>query len=460
MKKYMLGLLLVVAMVMVVSCSQDSLAQDDLVSVHFSKLEARAIDNDVYSVTGDATWESASVEIGGVEDYWWTYKATKNDDGFKTGEQTTFANWSDGKGLSGSKQFSVGSWKFELKAYASEADRTDGTKAIFTGEATTGKLTNSTTVSVPMSFTYVEGTGTAKFEISTTIVQPEGNTYAISKVEMVIGGKTVNLTKGDSNWSGSVSGVASGRQKVEIKVYVDNETGARVSKEIGTAYIMHGMTTDVTGSATVTLTANTVDVTFDPTIPSSVLVRAPEGTAVGDTLTIGKVGNPPSYLTSGDSSKCYPGKDISWKVLKVADGKALVISEKILYLDWYTGTATSKISKWSESCINEFLNGDFISNYGLGNVSIVDPAEGEVGADAETEVFLLSVDEAKALYSTSDARIARDYTDDANACAWWLRSEGKKAGSMYVSITGDFVEDGAATNSSFGVRPAFWIDIE
>ncbi len=444
MKKCMLGLLLVVAMVAVVSCSQNSLAQDDLVSVRFSKLEARAIDNDTCSVTGDATWGGANVKIGGVEDYWWTYTATKNDDGFKSGEQTTFANWSDEKGLSGSRTFSAGSWKFELKAYASEDDRTEGTKAVFTGEATTGKLTSSTTISVPMSFTYVEGTGSADFEIFTTISQPEGETYAITKVEMIIGEETVNLTEGDSSWSGSVSGVASGRQKVGIKVYVDDETEARVFEEIGSAYIMHGMTTNISGSATVTIAGDkTVDVTLSPTIPSSVPVRAPEGTAVGDTLTLGKL---PDSETA-----------VSWKVLKIENRKALVISEKALVLMAHTDNETDTYS-WANSKINSWLNdardNGFVSQYGLSNVSIA-TGESEIG-----NIFLLSSDEATNYNCTAGVV----FVGDNQEYGCWLRDAAAEA-TMAKQIMPSALQvvqvfSDTAAKEKLGVRPAFWIDIE
>ena len=454
MKKFMLGLLLVVAMVTVVSCSQDSLAQDDLVSVRFSKLEARAIDDDIYNVTGDATWGSASVQIGKVEDYYWTYCAIKNDDAFTSGEtfnsssnEYEFVDWADGPGLSGSKKFSAGEWVFELKAYASADDRKNratSDKAIFEGEVTTGKLTTSQTVTVPMSSTYVSGEGAFDFTISAAIDQTDDSSYEITKVEMVFGTEYVELTKGDEAWTGSKSGIASGKKDVEIRVYVDHETTARVSKKIGTAYILHGLTTNVTGSATITLTANTVDLEFNAGLPSSL----PANIAVGDTVTYGKI---PSSDT-----------DITWNVLEVKEDKMLVISEKVLFnMKHYD---TDGMDDWDDSLIKAYLNkeGDdgFVSQYGLGDVAIVAASEDESGYNAG-DVFLLSMSEIQFDYfNDRTSRIAYDLEE--NASHWWSRTAGDSTDYdfMYVYDDGYYDCEGESATKEYGVRPAFWIDIE
>ena len=452
MKKYMLGLLLVVAMVMV-SCSQDSLAQDDLVSVRFSKLEARAIDEDVYSVTDDVTWGGQDIEIKDAKDYYWSYTATKDDDGFKSGQETAFVAWSDGAGLSGSKKFSTGAWKFELKAYASEADRTEGKKAIFTGKAEK-QLTTAATVTVPMSFTYVEGTGTVDFAITATISKPDKSTSVISKVEMITGESTVELTNTENtaNWTGAQAGIASGKKNVEIKVYVDDEETPRVSTVIGTAYIMHGLTTKVSGSAVITLTAKTIDVSFDPEIPSSTLVKAPEGTKAGDTITLGKI---PVGV------KTYGGQNISWKVLKVNGNKALVLSEKVLFnMKHYE---TDGMDEWNKSLIKAYLNNvgsdGFVSQYGLGDAAIVAASEDESGYNAG-DVFLLTMSEIQFDYfDDATSRIANDLA--GTACNWWTRTTGTDEDFMCIEGSdGWYYSEGYYSTNEFGVRPAFWIEIE
>ena len=447
MKKFMLGLLLVVAMVMVVSCSQDSLAQDNLVSIRFSKLEARAVD-DIYSVSGDATWESASVQIGKVEDYYWTYCATKWDDSsFTTGETDDYVVWSEEKGLGGSKTFSAGKWYFELKAYASKEDRENRgneDKAIFRGSVITGKLTTNQTVSVPMAYTYVSGEGAFDFTISTTITSPEGENYAITKVEMVIGSESVKLTEDDEAWTGSKSGIASGKQDIVIKVYVDDEATARVSKKIGTAYVLHGMTTNVTGSATISITEKTVELGFSTTLPSSL----PADIAVGDTVTYGKL---PSSET-----------DITWEVLEVKEDRILVISEKVLFNMQHSTEAGMK--SWNDSLIKAYLNkeGDegFVSQYGLDDVEIVAAAEDESGYGAGN-VFLLTNWEASDYYY-DDGIPAAENLQGESGVYWWTRtSRSGESGDFDAFYSDGWWKDGGElSNNNYGVRPAFWISTQ
>ena len=449
MKKVLLGLLLVVA-VIAVSCSQDSAVQDDLISIRFTKLEAKAIDENVYSVTGDAIWGNANVQVGAVGDYYWTYNAVKYDDNFCTGETDDFEDWSEDKGLEGSKTFSAGYWFFELKAYVTAEDRANRDtedKAIFKGEVTTGNLTSSQSVSVPMACTYVSGNGSFNFTISTTLTQTEENSSEIKKVEIVVGEETVELTKGTANWTGTKSSVATGKQKVEIKVYLDEETTPRVSKEIGTAYVLHGLTTNVTGSATITISAKEIDVSFDPELPSSL----PADIAVGDTLTLGKI--PTTVAT-------YGGDDITWKVLEVQENKVLLISEKVLFNMKHSETAGMK--DWNSSLIKEYLNKEgsdgFLSQYGLSDLEIVAAAEGDTGYNAGN-VFLLTNGEAQKHYDW-DIPAVSDLKGDTSY--WWTRTRRSgTSGDFDAFYSNGWWEDGGEyANNEYGVRPAFWISIE
>ena len=457
MKKVLLGLLLVVA-VIAVSCSQDSAVQDDLISIRFTKLEAKAIDENVYSVTGDATWGNANVQVGAVGDYYWTYCAIKNDDGFTTGDTDyEYINWSEDKGLEGSKKFSAGEWVFQLKAYVTAEDRANrdtDDKAIFAGEVTTGNLTSSQSISVPMACTYVSGNGSFNFTISTTLTDSEDTGVQISKVEMVVAGETVELTKGATNWTGSKASVATGKQKVEIKVYLDEETTPRVSKEIGTAYVLHGLTTNVTGSATITISAKEIDISFDPELPSSL----PADIAVGDILTLGNI--PTSVET-------YGGDDITWKVLEVKEDRVLVLSEKILFnMKHYESNG---MHSWANSLIKAYLNKEgsdgFLSQYGLSDVEIVAAAEDESGYGAG-DVFLLSSYEVQIKYFNDSFTSATAYNLAGTASYWWTRSAGTQY-EDYTSYdfvvsddTGYFDSDGEYSTNEYGVRPAFWISIE
>jgi hypothetical protein len=459
MKKCLLGLLLVVALV-AVSCSQDKVVQDDLISISFTKLEAKAISSD-YNVTSAGTWGNATVQIGGVNDYYWTYKATKADTGFTTGQIEDFEIWNEGAGLSGSKQFSKGKWTFMLKAYASESDRTAGTKAIFEGEATTGELTVASTVMVPVNYTYVTGTGKASFTITPEIEQAksaEGTAltqYKVTKVEMLIDGKSVELAENEAKtaWIGTQAEITTGVQPVGIKVYVDNEEEPSYSKEdYGTAIIMYGMTTDITGSAKITLSADlTIGITAGATLPTEqpteegCLYKAPANTVAGNTLTFGKI--PKTVET-------YGGTDISWKVLEVKDGKALVISEKVLMGKYYSTSSNA----WEGSDLKTYLNGDFKNEYGISNVSFAAAVSSETGYGAG-EIFLLSTAETQntTYFADNASRVAKDLSD--NATQWWTRTADGSYLVKVISVKGN-PNSKRINEDYFGVRPAFWINLE
>ena len=270
MKKCLLGLLLVVALV-AVSCSLDNAVQDEVVTVSFAKLKARAINETDYTVSSKGTWGTSAVELGTVDTYYWTYKATKGDTGGTKG-QVGFTNCATGTGLGGAREFSQGKWTFELKAYVSDAERTAGAKAVFYGTVSVDSLTDKGTVNIPVDYTYVAGTGKAVITITPTIIQSADTSYKVTKITMTIAGKDVNLSEAadTKTWSVTKDGIASGLQTVGIKLYVDNEEAPRYSNEnFGTAVIMHGMTTNISASAEVTLKPNVVSVTFTSTLPST-----------------------------------------------------------------------------------------------------------------------------------------------------------------------------------------------
>ncbi len=276
----MLTVTMAVAIVFV-SCSPTNIASDeDNIQVYFGSLQAKAIDETAYTSSGSATFGTANVQVGDTNAYYWSYAAVKADDYFTTGktyakgETPVFVDCAEGTGLGSTRTFSKGAWTFTLRAYASAADRTAGTQYIFEGSTTTESMTASQAVAIPVSYSYVAGTGTASFTISTSITQPEvggvSETYEVTKVEAIIGDTTKELSTSDNGatWKGTQS-IASGIQTVGLKVYVADETTARASNEsLGTSIILHGMTTEITGSATVTLTGADLSVSFTSSTPS------------------------------------------------------------------------------------------------------------------------------------------------------------------------------------------------
>jgi hypothetical protein len=180
---------------------------------------------------------------------------------------------------------------------------------------------------------------------------------------------------------------------------------------------------------------------------------------IGDVIELG------TYPT--EAGETYAGKPITWKVLEVDGSKALVISEKILTKKANTN---GSVYKWSTSPIRSWLNSTedtgFISQYGLGSVSIVEVSntteEGHSSQPEETttdRVFLLSVTELDT-YSVGDAY----YFDGSDDVYWWLRTPCKNNAEsdcycVYPADAGDGGHTNQPTSSDNGVRPAFWINL-
>jgi hypothetical protein len=137
-----------------------------------------------------------------------------------------------------------------------------------------------------------------------------------------------------------------------------------------------------------------------------------------------------------------------WRVLDVHDGRALILSDRIITRQRYC----SRYAIWETSEIREWLNGSFYENTFSAEES-VRIAESRIanndnpwfetpgGADTTDKIFLLSVEEVVKYFGDSGrlggyrppgvmsvddqynfARIAYDF--DGEAIWWWLRSPG------------------------------------
>lgn len=179
-----------------------------------------------------------------------------------------------------------------------------------------------------------------------------------------------------------------------------------------------------------------------------------------------------------------------WRVLDVQEGKALLLSEKVLSRRAYH-PAGGEIT-WEESDIRDYLNGAFyqetfsseekeqILESALENKSNSQYGTGG-GNDTTDKVFLLSAREVEAYIPDSADRIAED-AETGEPVLWWLRTPGRgKEYAANVGTTGyvDYhgilvVEAGNNENTGLtgaasgdyassvdgGVRPALWIKID
>ena len=194
----------------------------------------------------------------------------------------------------------------------------------------------------------------------------------------------------------------------------------------------------------------------------AIVINSGDKVSAGDHITLGSYRNEP----------------IEWRVLAVEDGKALVISEKLLdYVPYHT---ENEEVTWETSTLRQWLNNDFMdaafseseqtkictninrnpdnSDYGIS------------GGEATTDrLFALNIDEAEKYFSSVDDRKAftTDYAHKKNAddsdrsAGWWLRSPG--GGSNYaasVRSDGDFALYGySVDDGNVAIRPSFWLKL-
>ncbi|MCL2577547.1 MAG: DUF6273 domain-containing protein [Defluviitaleaceae bacterium] len=178
-----------------------------------------------------------------------------------------------------------------------------------------------------------------------------------------------------------------------------------------------------------------------------------------------------------------------WRVLDVHNGKALLLSERILEKRGYH----NKLSNitWENCALRQYLNGAFCNTFSqkeksrIAKIKTANPPNKWFGTDGgkttEDKLFLLSVEEVIKYFGNSGqwgnknpdnhAFINDRYnnarkTPDTQGLPswWWLRSPGEDLDfAAYVNASGMISMDGFLINLSGGagggIRPALWIDL-
>ena len=195
--------------------------------------------------------------------------------------------------------------------------------------------------------------------------------------------------------------------------------------------------------------------------------------SVGDTY---KYGNYPQG--SGGSSP------IEWRVLAVEDGKALLVSERLLdcvkYNDRYISVT------WADCSMRKWMNGTFLNKaFSSSEQSRIatttvynddNPSYGtDGGSTTEDKIFALSIEEAERYFTSDEKRqaaptayaksqgsfVSDNYSVSSgeNAGWWRLRSPGDKSTcAAIVKSDGSIESSGRVVDwNNFSVRPAFWL---
>jgi len=181
-----------------------------------------------------------------------------------------------------------------------------------------------------------------------------------------------------------------------------------------------------------------------------------------------------------------------WIVLDVENGKALLLSDRIIKVRPYH-SAFEDIT-WAECELREYLNGAFLEGFAAHDKSNIaetmtvtndNPWYGTNGGNPiKDRLFLLSIEELSKYFGNSSRleegppedddsigciddqynaiRVACD--ESGNESWWWLRSPGKL--STYaalvtdegeISVHGPFIDEIFAFGA--GVRPALWLNM-
>lgn len=194
-----------------------------------------------------------------------------------------------------------------------------------------------------------------------------------------------------------------------------------------------------------------------------------------------EIGMDPFELHAGQSFSYgrYQGEGISWRVLEVKDGKALLITEQGLDVKPFHNSG-GKIN-WGDECsLKNWLNNEFFNNsFSRGERAYILPTPVKAdrnpeyktnpGADTVNFLFLFSITELEKYFAgdrdrqavPSRAALNNNAFVEASTqcCWWWLRTPGKKNGFItYVGGNGWIGYDGCQVCAkNICVRPAMWI---
>lgn len=189
---------------------------------------------------------------------------------------------------------------------------------------------------------------------------------------------------------------------------------------------------------------------------------------IGDTLTIGK------WEQNGNAED--GAEPIKWKVVRLSDGKAILLADSILDMATYSATDAS----WTNSSIRTWLNDTFYNTAfsdkekaSIDKKKLLTRKADKSGFDkTEDYVYLLSDSEAQGYADViknisakpSEVTSKKGLFVDKNTGYgyWWLRSPGSDTTHAgYVNPDGSVYSAGCKVNyAQFGgVRPAIEIDL-
>lgn len=192
-------------------------------------------------------------------------------------------------------------------------------------------------------------------------------------------------------------------------------------------------------------------------------------------LQAGQVYSFGHYEQDGDPSTTEP---ISWQVLEVQEGKALLISQyaldvQLFHVDWND-------TSWENCTLRSWLNQDFWNNAFtaqeqarvLTTTVSADPNaeyDSDPGNQTQDKVFLLSMQEALTLLPEADSRQCQGtayakscdlWLNQDGYCNWWLRTPGQNEAYACAVLSSGGIDTAGSyvVYGDKGVRPVLWLN--
>lgn len=191
---------------------------------------------------------------------------------------------------------------------------------------------------------------------------------------------------------------------------------------------------------------------------------------IGDIVTFGK-------YPQGADGEVLP---IEWRVMDIQEGKALLLTEKLLDRITYNEKRTA--ITWETCTLRQWMNNDFISRAFSSdeqrrialtiNVNTDNPRYGTKGGNTtQDKVFALSMDELEEYFSSNKSIMAKAtpyavkmgawFNKKSGSSYWWLRSSGLSGKHAAIVNSRDGVSaDGHYVNcTNVAVRLALWLEL-
>ena len=192
-----------------------------------------------------------------------------------------------------------------------------------------------------------------------------------------------------------------------------------------------------------------------------------------------KQGIPPYRLQVGHyyTMGHYGGESINWRVLAIDNGKALLVTEKLLDAKQFDLDDTNF---WHSCTLRRWLNSEFIASAFTTDergkiitrtvpASVHPEYKDAPSKDTMDKVFLLSLQEVEMYFENNEDRRAypTDYAkangasvdEDSGAGEWWLRTSGYLSlCTSYIGYSGSLnVLNDFSKKTNYCIRPAIWI---